>query len=336
MKVPLPLGKVNPKNLREYVLNQIQTDESVLNPPAIGEDGTVFRTRQNILVAAADPITGIKQNEKLGKLSVLVNANDIYVHAAAPRWFFTTLLLPPNAEETIIKEVMKGVNQGLRQINANLVGGHTELTKKVSTPIISGFFVGEPMIDSIFIRSGGGKVGDHIIMTKGAGIEGTSIIATDCKEQLDLAPDTIRHAKTFEKFISVKREVEILVNKLGVEKIHAMHDATEGGVLGAAYELAEASKKGFKLWGDQVLIREETKKICKAMKINPLELISSGTLIATLPKSAAKEAVNRLKEEGIEASIIGTLTDKKTRYLLHKGEREKIETAPTDAIWSIV
>ncbi|NIQ05043.1 MAG: hydrogenase [Candidatus Korarchaeota archaeon] len=330
----LPLGKLNPQILQKRVINHIITDDSVLNPPAIGEDGAVFRTTQNIIVAASDPITGEASNEKIGRLSVHVNANDIYVHAASPRWYLATILLPESEEEDTVGEIMEGIQKGINEVGANLIGGHTELTKKVNAPILSGFMIGEPMVNSKFIRSAGGREDDRILMTKGAGIEGTAILAHTFENELQLKPNLITRAKKFEELLSVKSEVEILVKKVGIDHISSMHDATEGGVLGAVYELATASGIGFELWGDKILVKDETRHICRSMNVNPLKLISSGTLLVALPKNKVNKAVNTLNNQGIETAVIGKLTAK-GKYLTVGRTRQRIKKAPLDEIWRI-
>lgn len=332
----LPKGKLSPEILKESVLKYMMKDESVLLSPAIGEDGAVFKTRQNAIVAAADPITGIgEQGERAGRLAVYVNANDIYVHAALPRWFFTTLLFPEDATEKNVEGIMSGINKALTEIGATLIGGHTELTEKVKTPVLSGFMIGEPMTNSNYVCSSGGMKGDRIIMTKGAGIEGTFILATDFKNQLELTPEIMERAMKFEEDISVLPEIQILVEEIGVEKIHAMHDATEGGVLGGVFELGAASGKGFKLWKDKVYVREETKRICEIMGIDPIKLISSGTLLAALSKRDAKKAVRVLREQGVKAAIVAKMTGEKCMYLEEGEEKKEINEAPVDEIWGV-
>lgn len=331
----LPLGKLNPAILQEIILKQVKTHDSVLNPPAIGEDGAVFTTRGNIVIAASDPITGIEKKDKLGRLSVHVNANDVWVHAASPKWYFTTLLLPQKEKRETLEKIMQGIKQTLSEINAYLIGGHTELTKKVTHPIIAGFMLGEPMVSSKFVRSRGGKVGDRLIMTKSAGIEGTYILANDFEKKLDLPSSLIKRAKNFEHFISIMSEVRTLVNEIGIESLHAMHDATEGGVLGATYELTVASETGFELWREYVNVREETKHICSTLDIDPLKLISSGTLIAALPKDKAEQAVSILQKEGICASIVGKIT-KNERYVIEEDRKTRVNKAPVDEIWKLL
>ena len=51
-----------------------------------------------------------------------------------------------------------------------------------------------------------------------------------------------------------------------------MHDITEGGLLGALFEVSMASNKGFIIYEDKIPMLDVTKKIVSEFKINPLRL----------------------------------------------------------------
>lgn len=64
---------------------------------------------------------------------------------------------------------------------------------------------------------------------------------------------------------------------------------------------------------EKIPVKEETKKICKAMGIDYLGLISSGTMI--IAAENGEKLAERLQEEGIAAAVIGKLTES-GRYML--------------------
>ena len=329
----LPLGKLARKILENKVLKYASGNETVLLPPKFGEDGSVVKVGDEIIVSAADPITGA--TAEAGWLSVHVNANDVAVHAAKPMWYTTIILLPKTASEDEIERVMSGISEGLEEVKAVLIGGHTEVTERVNETIIAGYMVGVPMVKGRFVRSGDAKPGDSILVTKGAGIEGTYILATDFGEKLDLDKGILKRALEFKQLISVLRDVEVLVNKIGLEYIHAMHDATEGGLLGGVYEMSIASNLGFVLEEENIFIREETREICSKIGIDPLKLISSGTLIVAIDREIAEEAVKVLKKEGIDAFIAGTFGGDERLLVRKDGSVEKIVRDILDELWRI-
>src|SRR5206468_8169450 len=95
------------------------------------------------------------------------------------------------------------------------------------------------------LRSGGARPGDALLMTKGAGVEGTAILARALEDRLTaaLGAKPVTAARTFREQISVLPEARAAA-RAGAS---AMHDVTEGGVLGAAYEMAAASGIGIRV-----------------------------------------------------------------------------------------
>lgn len=78
-------GKVPPSVLKSLVFQKLgYSDPSVLVGPSLGIDGAVVDTPKAPIVLSTDPITGA--SEDLGRLIVNINANDIAVMGAKPRY----------------------------------------------------------------------------------------------------------------------------------------------------------------------------------------------------------------------------------------------------------
>ncbi len=328
----LPLGKVSIKILRK-ILGYVKTDTSVIVTPGVGIDAAIVSVGEELIVSACDPITGASR--EVGWLSVHVNANDIAVCAAYPRWYVVTLLLPPRIREEDIYDVMEGINNALSEIGANLISGHTEVTNKVTDTIVVGTMIGIPMVKGKYVTNRGARDGDYIIMTKGAGIEGTWILAESLGKERGLSESEIRRIRALKNKISVLPDVKVLM-EIGVDNIHAMHDATEGGVLGALYEMAEASDVGFRVYEDKIIVREETKKIASLFSLDPLKLISSGTLIAAIDGDFVDKAINLLRKGGIDACVIGEITKGNREIIKDDGSVVILREPPIDELWRIL
>jgi len=328
----LPLGKI-PMEVLQRILRLAPMGEDVLIGPGIGIDAAIVRTKDNVVIAACDPITGTSKD--IGWLSVHVNANDIYACAGKPRWYVVTLLFPRNSTEDNILSVMYSIREGLKEIGASLIAGHTELTDRVTEIVVVGTMIGTPLIPGKYISNRNARPGDAIIMTKGAGIEGTWILAGEIGHKLGLPKELLRKTSELKKMISIGKDVQTIL-RIGIDKIHAMHDATEGGVLGAIYEISEASKVGFEIYEENVIVREETEALAENLKIDPLKLISSGTLIAAIHREYADEAIKTLKKESIDASIIGYIKESGRTLIKRSGERIRIASPPIDELWRIL
>ena len=144
-----------------------------------------------------------------------------------------------------------------------------------------------------------------MILTKAAGIEATAVLATDFRADLETAGvdgDTIDRAVEFFDEISVLPESVALA-----PVATAMHDPTEGGVLNGLVELACASGVRIDLQAGVVPVRPETRTLCAAMGVDPLRVLGSGALLATVPGDEAEQAVAALDEAGIDGRVVATV-----------------------------
>jgi hydrogenase maturation factor len=282
-------------------------DPSLLLGSSIGEDAALVSLGNNVLVLKTDPVTGTTSD--IGWLAVHINANDIACRGATPRWFLCDLLLPKQSNVAMIDAIMRQVDEAAREIGVAVAGGHTEVTPGLKRPIIVGCMIGVTRKKQ-YVTSNGARAGDVIIMTKSVGIEGTSILATDYARKLrnKSGPRLLARAKSFGRMISVVDDALSAVDAGGV---HAMHDPTEGGLLQGIWELAEASRVGFRIHEASIDIRPETKQICSILRVNPLRLLSSGCLLIAADKRRSEGILKRLKARGISGKVIGAFTPKK-------------------------
>jgi len=302
------VGKLPPSILSKYVLSRVGIrDPSVIVGPSIGEDSAVIDLGDGrVLVTHVDPITGAV--EFLGWLAVHIACNDIAVTGAKPRWLLTVLYLPEDAGEDLIDGITSQIDRAAKEVGATVVGGHSEYTPGLKRPLISMTALGITGKGK-FVRTGGARSGDVILMTKVAAVEGTAILSTDFKNLLlgrDVDPRVLEKGREFIKLVSVIKEALALA-EAGLAT--SMHDPTEGGLIGGLSEIAYTSSKTLEVWEDAVPVAEETKVMCGALSIDVLKLISSGVLIATVPEDRVGEALRAVEAVGVKASVIGRVRE---------------------------
>jgi hydrogenase maturation factor len=293
-------GKLEAEKLKELVLPYTGAPNStILVPPRLGEDAAVIDLGYTKVVAASDPITGAV--ESIGMYAVNINANDVACMGCPPQYFLSVILLPEEFTDEQLQKIASDISEEAEKLQISIVGGHTEALH-IETPIVVGTMFGTT--DTV-VTSSGAQVGDDILLTKGAALEGTSILATDLYTLLKKKVDTptLKRAQTFLTDISVVKEA--LIAK---EYATAMHDPTEGGIAGALHEMADASGVGFCVDTEKIILREETKKICSALSVDPLQLISSGSLLITVSKENSLPLLTKLRKAGIVTEIIGEIT----------------------------
>ncbi len=294
-------GKLEAEKLKELVLPYTGApNNAIIVPPRLGEDAAVIDLGYAKLVAASDPITGAV--DSIGMYAVNINANDVACMGCPPQYFLSVILLPKEFTDGQLQKIASDISKEAEKLQASIVGGHTEALP-IETPIVVGTMFGTT--DTV-VTSSGAQGGDDILLTKGAAIEGTSILATDFYDVLQKKVDseTLKRAQTFLNDISVVKEA--LIAK---EYATAMHDPTEGGIAGALHELADASCVGFCVDTEKIALREETKKICSALSVDPLQLISSGSLLITVSKKNSQSLLTNLRKSGVFTVKIGEITE---------------------------
>jgi hydrogenase maturation factor len=329
MPMPLPTGKVDPHKLAKLVFPHIKlNDPRVLVGPKLGVDAAVVSFGEKVLVLSSDPITGALHDP--GWLAVHINANDVATMGAKPSWFLADLFAPENCGEGLIQKLVKRMSAACEEIGVSLVGGHTEVTPGLDRVIISGAMIGEAEKDK-FVTSAGAKPGDKIIMTKSAAIEGTAILAFDREKELEnaLGRDPVNRAKKFMRKISVVKDALVAINAGGVT---AMHDPTEGGIVGGLFEMAEASGVGFSVSSSAIKVERETEMICDYFDMDPLRTISSGCLLIAADPKMAERVVSALSSNDIPAKEIGVITpDPKERLI----DGKRLSFPKQDHLWRV-
>ena len=328
----LPHGKIPVEILRDIVFRNLGVKrKEVILGPSVGFDGAVLDIGDKSLIVSIDPITGAV--ERIGWLAVNINANDVATFGVKPEFLFSCILLPEGADRETVETICAQMDKAARELEIAIAGGHCEVTPGIKNPIVVGCIMGLTEKGN-YVTAGGAKPGDKLILTKSAGIEGTAILASDRESQLRKAVDssTLKRAKEFFKKISVVKEA-ILAFKTG--GVHAMHDPTEGGVLGGIYEMTDASNVGVKVFEEKIPVEQETVEICEFFQVDPLQLISSGALLVSVDSNLADKIVETLKNHGIEASVIGEFLESSSkRVLIEKSGTAKNMVRPlSDHLW---
>lgn len=324
-------GKLTNEQLQRIILAHLGPNrEDVLMSAGVGEDCAAIRFGQEACVLSTDPITAA--SSRMGRLAVQVSLNDVAASGAEPLGVLLTVLAPPNASIDDIERVIREAAQEAALHKLQIIGGHTEVTDAVNRMVVSSTVVGRAPVERL-VRAGGSHAGDVLVMSKSAGIEGTAILACDAADRLlgTLTEEDLREARGLAEQVSVLKEGRIAA----LNGATAMHDATEGGVLGAAWELAEASGLGLRIDQAAIPVHPVTRKICAALGIDPLRLISSGVMLMAHPEGMA--LCEKLCAQGIRATVIGQLLPSEAgKRIVCNGDEGALLPPDRDEIYRVV
>ena len=295
----IPPGKVPSDVLQRLLSGDERAVPEVRLGPAIGEDACAIDVgAPSTLVVATDPITF--GGAAPGRSAVLVNANDVAVTGARPRWFLATALLPPGSTEDDVEELFAELRRALGLVGAVLVGGHTEITDAVNRPVVAGQMLG---LASHVIPTGGLRAGDVLLQIGPAPVEGAAVLAGAVRERgQTVPPDVLRAAAGAidDPGISVVAPA-LLASELGAM---AMHDPTEGGLASALWEMASAAHLGLRVDRSAVLWFSPGVEVCRVLSADPWATLASGALLAGFARGAVEFAISRLNESGHACSRI--------------------------------
>jgi hydrogenase maturation factor len=332
----LPIGKLN-FDILEGLLEKYPgvLDERLVVGPKVGEDAAVIDFPDRYLVAKTDPITFA--TDEIGWYAVHINANDVAIRGARPKWFQPAILLPENhATKTLVEEIFRQISRACRELGITIVGGHTEITHTLDRPIVVGSMFGEVTKEKL-VTTSGARPGDDILLTKGIVIEGTAIIARERREELrkkGYDESFVRRCMEYlyDPGISVVRDA-LLANQF---EIHSMHDPTEGGLATGLYEMARASDVDMIIYGDKIDFLPDSKRLCAEYGLNPLGTITSGSLVLAADTENVEKVLQAYSKSGIRASVIGRVEEKGFGMKILRDDRtEDLKWSEKDEITKI-
>lgn len=326
-------GKVTESILKRSVLKQVKSNnENVKLGAGIGEDCAVLASFQDADIAVGmNTVTG--WYEHIGSDAVYAAVNNVAAKGADPVAILISAVLPENMKEEQLRRVMAQIGEEARKIRVAVIGGHTEVSEKVTEPVISVTGIGKlttgPGEAEIIPKRA--KAGQDVVVTKWIGLAGTARLAEEKREELlkRYPAVFIDEAIGFRRLISVIPEAATAI-KSGV---CAMHDASGGGIFSALWELAEAAGVGLEIDLKKLPVRQETVEVCDFFDVNPYELRSGGSMVMTADNGY--DLVRALEKENIHAVVVGKITDSNDRVVINEEERRFLEPFRSDSIGKV-
>lgn len=292
------IGKLTNEQLDKLILSKLRhTRNEVVCAPSIGVDCTAVALKNGLAVLSCDPITAAESG--IGRLTVNVSCNDAAASGAEPIGLMVTFLLPPEVTEDEVGALADELVEAANAANVDIIGGHTEITPAVTRIVTCATVIAQPVGETLITPKGMRK-GDDIVLTKHAGLEGAMILADKLPEnQSLLSLEELDEIHSFASLTTVVQE-GLFAARSGA---HAMHDVTEGGVLGALWEMSMASDCSIEFDFESIPVHPLTERLCRYYGIDVFKLISSGSML--IASEDGRSLCEDLRNMGIEARVIG-------------------------------
>jgi len=337
----LRFGKPSRDYLSKVIFRRLGARRrDILVGPRFGIDNAVLRISPGkVLVATTDPVSFIPGLRPAASawLSINLVASDLTTSGFAPQFGIFDFNLPAVMTNSQFANYWRAFHVECKRLGIALVGGHTGRYPGCGYSIIGGGVLWAIGPEDQYLTSAMGQDNDDLILTKGAAIETTAVLAR-------AFPKTLRRAiggRLFENAWEYLNQVSTVRDSLTAatvglhqDGVTAMHDATEGGVIAAVLELSDASELGAEVNLQNISISEETKEICRFFRIDPLTSLSEGSLIIASRPHKTGSIMRKLNAAGIHSQAIGRLTSKtRLSYANTARRRMRLRYPKADPYW---
>jgi len=334
------IGKISPEVFNELIFPRLgAANQHILVGPQHGVDVGIVEIGGQAVALTSDPVFIVPEYgfKRAAWFATHILASDVVTSGLPPTYLTIDLNLPLSMTEEQLTETWETIHQESKNIGMAIVTGHTARYDNCQYPMVGGatvMAVGglDEYVTPRFI-----KPGDQIIITKGPAIEAVGIFATMFPKYLTakFGVDLARAAADIFYKMSVVRDARTAVS-VGVRDngVSAMHDATECGIWGGVFEIAQAAGLGARIDKSLIVVEDCVLEVCRLFNIDPYSSISEGTLIITCREPRANAVVKALADAGIKSSICGEMIPRERGMILLDGESEKKLTHPiVDPFW---
>ena len=200
------------------------------------DDAAVWRLDDSrALVLTTDFFTPVVDDAfDYGAIAAANSLSDIYAMGGTPFLALNIAALPPQLDNEILSEILRGGAEKAREARVVIAGGHTVQDQEPKYGLVVVGFV-DPRKS---LTKGGARPGDHLFLTKPLGF---GVTTTALKREL-AAPSDIQEVVAWMKRLN--REAGQLATETG---LRGGTDVTGYSLMGHAKEMADASRVGLRL-----------------------------------------------------------------------------------------
>jgi hydrogenase expression/formation protein HypE len=299
----------------------------------------IVQVGNQVMSVTTDPVFIVPEYgwERAAWFALHIIASDSVTSGLKPSYLSIDLNLPIEMTKEQLTTAWQIIHEECAKYGIAVVCGHTARYENCHYPMVGGAtMIGVGKKDE-YVAPSMIMPGDKLIITKGPAIEACGIFATMFPRYLEKKlgkPFSKKAQKLFYKMSVVEDALIAIGCGKRDDGIKAMHDATECGVWGGVFEMAQAANLGVRIDKDRIAVEEGVPEICELFKIDPYSSISEGTLIAACTADKAEYVVSALGLKNIRSSIVGEFTPKKDgMVLIEKGAEKELVHPIVDPFW---
>lgn len=326
----MKIGNVSQTVIRRSILKQLKTkrEETIIEP-------SVEEMCSGILIpdgyqAVFTNVTLYGDEKDIAMFGLAQVLNDLYTRGVSPVGANLSILLPPYAYESRLKAMVEFAEQTAEKQHIQILNVKAQVSPVITKAVVTVVGIGTVKAGEL-LQSSMGKANQDIVMTKWIGLDGMLRIVREKGEELSkrFVPSFMAQINALEENLFADKELKI-AKEYGVS---AMHQITDGGILAALWNMAEASKVGVEVDLKKIAVKQETIEICEYFQLNPYQMTSTGSVL--LMTDNGKELVDLLLRNGVRAEVIGRSTADRERVILNQDEKRYIDRPSQDELLKI-
>lgn len=306
------LGKLAPEAFARLVAPHLGAERrEVLVGPRAGHDAAIVKLGGGrVLALTTDPLSVIPAlgPARSARLAAHLVASDLWTTAVAPAWASVTLNLPPDFPDASLAEFTRALGEAWGDLGVAVVTGHTGRHEGCALTIVGAATLVGVGDEDAWLAPSMASPGDRVIVTKGCAVESAAVAAWLCPERVRAHAGDAGLARLRASLddASIVRDVRALLAACPPRRATtALHDATEGGVLGGLLELAKACGHDVRVALDRVPLPADVAAACAALEIEPGWALAEGALVACVRPASVDAALAALHAAGIVAADVG-------------------------------
>ena len=331
-------GKISGGGFDELILPRLGfARPNIVHGPGFGVDVSVIDTGNGMgLAITSDPLSLIPSLglAESAWLSVHLMANDMATTGYSPMYAQMVLNLPPWLSNDDFVTYWEHVHRYCKAIGVAITGGHTgSIEGQNSTIAGGGTMLLTAPLNEILVSSEA-KAGDVIIVTKECALSSAAILAMSF-------PQTVQNElgkETYDECCALFHQTSSLPDALtaaATGQVRAMHDVTEGGVLGAVYEMSLASGLGVQVFNEKLPTGNAQQQVTSLFGIDERFCIGAGSMVMAVKPGGEKQVLSALAAKQIKATVIGEFTEKaQGAQLIADGLEQPMPYYEKDPYWA--
>ncbi|MEA2015188.1 MAG: hydrogenase expression/formation protein HypE [Actinomycetota bacterium] len=239
----------------------------------------------------------------IGKLAVCGTINDLVTSGCTPSGLSLSFILEEGFAVKDLIKILSSMKKVLKESGAVIVTGDT---KVVERGIADKIYINTSGIgfipDKLDISPCRIKEGDAILLNGDIGEHGAAILGE--RKEFDFKSDIKSDCAPLSSLVSDIISVS--------SNIHALRDATRGGLASILFELSEASNTTFEIHEEKIPVKKEVRGICEFLGLDPLYMTNEGKMAVFVDKKDAEAVLNKMKKNkyGKNSRIIGRVSGK--------------------------